>query len=236
MNIGICDDNEIYLDMLYKMVLKMVSDSSDIILHKLTPYDLNLDVQNLTSSYDILITDIDMGDYNGIELVEKLNKINPSCIIIFISNYINYATRVYDVNHVYFVLKTEADVRLPIALNKALTIYQEQKRSYLTICYQNVNYFIPHTDISYIESLGRYLYVHTEKQIYKTIKTLTAVQSELSSAFVRCHKSFIINLDFVYSITRINCILKTKENISISNTYSKSFLSSYRHYVSNRLG
>ncbi len=238
MIIGICDDNDVYLEVLSEMVWKILSDLTDITditVHKLAPNRLYSDIQNQTLSYDILITDIDMGDLNGIELVDKINQLNPSCMIIFISNYINYSTRVYDVNHIYFVLKTEADIRLPKALDKALTLYQEQKRSYMTLCYQNVNYTIPYPEIIYIESLGRYLYVHTEKQVYKTIKTLSSVQSELSSTFVRCHKSFFINMDYVYSISRTNCILKAKENIPISRSYSKSFISTYRQYASNRL-
>ena len=235
MNIGICDDNEIYLDMLYHMVRQMFLSSLDIKLHKLAPTDLMTDIKNNNLSYEILITDIDMGELNGIELAEHINKINPFCIIIFLSNYIHYATKVYDVNHIYFVLKTEANVRLPKAIDKAMSIYHKQKSSYLTISYQNVNYLIPHGDISYIESLGRYLYIHTNKEVYKSIKTLKTVADELSSVFVRCHKSFIVNLDYVFSVTRSNCILKTKENIPISTTYSKSFLSSYRKYASNRL-
>ena len=235
MNIGICDDDELYLDTLYQMVMKLVSASSDTKVHKLVPNDLYEDIRNHKILYDILITDIDLGGFNGIEMVERINKINPACIIIFISSFINYATRVYDVAHVYFVLKTEADVRFPKALEKALTVYKEHKLSYLTISYHNVNYCIAHADISYIESLGRYLYIHTEKQTYKTIKTLTAILDELSFIFARCHKSFIINLDYVYSITRSNCLLKTEENIPISSTYSKTFLSFYRQYAMNKL-
>jgi two-component SAPR family response regulator len=60
-----------------------------------------------------------MGTYNGIDFASKINQIAPSCIIIFISNYLNYATEVYDVAHVYFILKSELNERLPRALEKA---------------------------------------------------------------------------------------------------------------------
>ena len=235
MNIGICDDNKIYQDMLYKMVTPIVSKFSDVKLHNLMPNDLKINIQNRTFSYDILITDIEMGELNGIELVGEINNINPSCIIIFISNFINYATKVYDVSHIYSVLKDEAEERLPKALDKAIRLYKDKRLTYLAICYQNVNYLIPHADITYIESIGRYLYVHTEKQVYKSIKTLTSVYEELGDHFVRSHKSFIINLNYIALVTRCNCTLKTKENIPISNTFSRSFLSTYRRYASNKL-
>lgn len=233
--VGICDDNKIYLDKLYHMVQDIISDIHDIEIQTILPETLISDIQNEDFFYDILITDIDLGGYNGIELAKEINTFRPSSIIIFISNFLNYATDVYDVNHIYFVLKAEADTRLPRAIDKALSVYHKQQNAFLNISYQNKDYRLALSEIFYIEAMGRYLYIHTEKETYKCIKTLKDISGDLSRNFSKCHKSFIINLDYIFQITRSFCVLKTKAEIPISATHYKPFMSDYRHYASDSL-
>ncbi len=235
MNIGICDDDKDYLKHLHKKVSQLLPNNSQIVVSSLAPDELQTNIQNLSCSYDILITDIDMGTLNGISLVKQINKINPSCIVIFISNFLNYATYVYDVDHIYFVLKSEVDTRLPKALIKALSVYNECHMQYLNINYQNIEYRIALSDIAYIESFGRYLHIHSSDNIYKCINSLKHINTRLSERFTQCHKSYIVNLNYVYSVNRTNCTLVTKASIPISYTFSKSFNDAYMSFVSNKI-
>ena len=68
---------------------------------------------------DVAVLDIQMDEMDGIELAMRLNRSVPECQIIFLTGYISYATRAYDAEHVFYVLKTETDSRLGTALNKA---------------------------------------------------------------------------------------------------------------------
>lgn len=78
-----------------------MSQNRHIEFTNIDPEKLTVNTQNRKCPYDIFITDIDMGSLNGIDLVNEINQINPQCIIIFVSNYIHYATKVYDVEHIY---------------------------------------------------------------------------------------------------------------------------------------
>ena len=233
MNIGICDDNQIHLDFLYHMVNAFFTDRTDIFIYKITPD--NLLIERGEFSYDIFITDIDMGDINGIDLVKRINNYRPSCIIIFVSNYLNFATEVYEVSHIYFVLKTEAETYLPKALDKAVSAFFEQYKPSLSFSYQGIAYTLSYMDILYLEALGRYLFIHGLQHTYKCIKPLKTIASELNDAFVRCHHSYIVNLNYVRSISRNHCIITTDIDIPVSSTYLKTFQSAYRKYISKKL-
>ena len=218
------------------MVNQLFSDLSNNTVETLNPDDLYLHIQNKTCPYDILITDIELGNYSGINFAKELAVINPNCIIIFISNYINLATEVYEVDHIYFILKSEAETRLPKALKKAFEVYKKQNNNYLAFTYNSMEYKIACMDIKYIEALGRYLYIHEAKQSYKCIKSLKDLSSELTDSFARCHKSYIINLAYIRSVSRKNCELSTGDNIPISQTYARTFHAAYVKYVSRKLG
>lgn len=233
MYIAICDDDITYLNYLYKLIKPLMPDAN---LKAISPEELYKQICNQTFPYDIVITDIDMGELNGIQLAMKINQLNPSCIIIFISNYLNYATEVYDVNHIYFVLKAEATIRLPKALEKAQAVISDRKSKLLKISYQKTDYLIPILDIIYLEAMGRYVYIHTMEQEYRYIRSLKDILPELSDEFVRCHNSYIINLNYVQSINRTKCELIKGISIPISITYSRKLYAAYVSFISNSLG
>lgn len=237
MRIGICDDNELYLDYLYTKVTDWYANNENVEVDRLTPNQLMIKTKTSgdTFPYDVLITDIEMGNLNGIQIAKEINEIQPACIIIFISNYINYAMDVYDTKHIYFILKTEAEVRLPKALDKAYSIYRDNQSSRLSIEYQGVVSVILMSDILYVEALGRYLHIHSNKHSFKCIRTLKSIIPELNDTFIRCHKSYIVNLNYVASINRKSCTLTNGMVIGISCTYYKNFNEAYIQYVSHNL-
>ncbi|MDF2543799.1 MAG: Response regulator of the LytR/AlgR family [Herbinix sp.] len=235
MKIGICDDNIIYLNYLKDFVLNISSPKFDASIDALHPDQLFQLIKMQNCSYDIIITDIDMGNFNGIQFAKEINRINPSCIIIFVSSYLNFATEVYDVNHIYFVLKSELEFRLPKALEKAHALYQDNKKNILNFRYQNIDYMLSLPEITHIEALGRYLYIHDMTNTYKCIGSLKLIQAELPNSFIRCHNSFIVNLTHVRSMSRVSCVLSSGITIPVSQTYSKQLQASYITYVSKKL-
>ena len=67
---------------------------------------------------DIIFMDINLenSSASGIDLIHKVNFLNPSCQVIYISQYLEYASDVYDTRHTYFMNKE----RLSELLGKAL--------------------------------------------------------------------------------------------------------------------
>ena len=68
----------------------------------------------------IALLDICMPDSSGIELAQRLHEKLPRCQVIFVSSFLDYATSVYDVEHVYFILKSQMAQRLGPALRRAM--------------------------------------------------------------------------------------------------------------------
>lgn len=235
MRIGLCDDNQQYLSYLNETLNALITPMKSVTVEALTPEEMAEYIDQNSIPYDILISDIDMGCYNGIDFASKINHINPACIIIFISNFLNYATEVYDVSHIYFILKSEIGERLPKALQKAISKYNERIEKSILVKFQSNEYRILLADITYVEALGRYLYIHDVRQSYKYIQSLKSIMSELSSSFARCHNSYLVNMKYIHSINRTSCVLCDGVVIPISQTYSKAFQAAYIAYVSKEL-
>ena len=62
--------------------------------------------------FDVAFLDIDMEKLNGIELARKLRSKNPTTIIIFVTNFIQYAPEGYEVNAFRYLLKSDIPYKL----------------------------------------------------------------------------------------------------------------------------
>ena len=95
MRILVCDDEQKLID-LELSILQEYCRSTNIAATFFTFTD-SLSAGNI-GEFDIAFLDIDMEKLNGIELARKLRSKNPTSIIIFVTNFIQYAPEGYEVN------------------------------------------------------------------------------------------------------------------------------------------
>lgn len=129
MRIGICDDvkdeQEETKNCLYNNCNLKEEDEVTLFF----PEDIRKAVKQDIFDRDVLILDIDFvgRDYDGIKLGALINKYAPECYIIFLTNFLEYAPEVYDIEHCYFVLKKNKAVMLPRAINKVRKMYEADR-------------------------------------------------------------------------------------------------------------
>lgn len=80
MYIGICDDDKKYLEKLSDKVNRILSDRYVYTINAMMPEDLLTNIKEGTLPYDILLLDIDMGECNGIDLVNEIHSEWPGDI------------------------------------------------------------------------------------------------------------------------------------------------------------
>ena len=84
-------------------------------------------------------------------------------------------------------------------------------------------------EVDFLESKGDYLHINMDNEVVKTLENLKDIDRRLSSNFLRCHRSFIVNMDKIDFIEN-NRIVIGKSYIPISRAYN----SEVQSYVSNQ--
>ncbi|MGB2739028.1 MAG: LytTR family DNA-binding domain-containing protein [Cognaticolwellia sp.] len=85
------------------------------------------------------------------------------------------------------------------------------------------------TDVEWLESAGNYVNLHIDGRIYPTRATLKQLSEQIvDKGFCRIHRSHVINLNFVESITPLSSgdsevKLTTGKNLNLSRRYKDSF-------------
>ena len=84
--------------------------------------------------YNLVFLDIELEDksISGIDLGQMINSRNPQTQLIFISQYLEYASDVYSTKHTYFINKNRLNDYLADALHAALKNLDTGRKQYLT--------------------------------------------------------------------------------------------------------
>jgi len=189
---------------------------------------------------DLVYLDIQMPDLNGIELARVLGKGAHTPRIIFTTAFAQFGLEGYKVDALDYLLKpfnyeeflrtaTKAHAYYEFINRPAPAVavvkseYADDQYLFLKVEYQLVR--IALDDILYIEGLKDYIKVHL-KSVEKGVLSLTslkALEEKLSSRrFMRVHRSYIVALDKITSMTR-NSLQIGKKNITVGNQYKDAF-------------
>lgn len=166
---------------------------------------------------DILLTDIQMDDLTGIELLQVL-KHPPTTI--FTTAYSEYALEGYALDVVDYLVKPISFQRFCQAIDRARELI-DYKKTHSTGIEKNTrsvaakevteDYFFVKTnrkilrlnygDLLFVESYGEYVKLYTKDDIILALQTTSFMENMLpSSDFVRIHRSHIVNLGHIKEI------------------------------------
>jgi two-component system response regulator LytT len=183
---------------------------------------------------DLLFLDIQMPDLNGMELARVLDNRPNKPRIIFTTAYNQFALDGYKVDALDYLLKPFNYEEFLKAAQKALKYQeligksepepkQEEDYLFLKVEYQLVRVAL--SDILYIEGLKDYVkvWLKSAPKPLLSLTSLKALEEKLPSRrFMRVHRSFIVSLDQINSVTR-NTLQIGSINISVGEQYKDAF-------------
>ncbi len=175
---------------------------------------------------DLLFLDINMPKLSGLNFYKSLH--NPPDVI-FTTAYSQYALDGFEVNATDYLLKPFSFERFLKAVNKVVekrNLKQvESEDKFIIIKANKVLHKIIPDSILYVEAYGDYVKVHQENTVITTNSTFTNILNMLPSQFVRCHKSFAINLKKMNSLAG-NVIAIGNKKVPIGQKYKSDLLES----------
>lgn len=234
LRIAVCEDNPITSEEVcrkiehycpIKVQLLVFSNGNDILTA----------VQKHNIAPQIVFMAIELGNFSGIQTSKELTALLPDCQVIYITNYIDYVSQVYESPHIYFILKNKLDMYLPKALHKAITCLEELGRFYLTIQFGKSIARIAQKDILYMERVLRNTEIHTLSTTYKTHEKLCVLKQDVENWFTFSHRSFLVNCRHISTITHQTCTLSNGSKIPVSRTYYKELQYTFMNCIWNKL-
>ena len=196
-------------------------DSAIILIDKLNP--------------DILFLDIHMPEKSGFDLLEELTTVPE---VVFTTAYDQYAVKAFEMNALDYLVKPLREERFSKTIEKVKAELAKKEEIKVDVLPMHRKifikdgekcFFIPLTEIYFIESIGNYvrLYFGDQKAMIK--RSLKLLEEKLdATVFFRINRSQIINTHFIKEIhpyfnNKLQIKLITGETLEASSRQSIKF-------------
>lgn len=200
LNFVLCDDNSNILSRLAKMIESILINnnlSGQVVFSTTNPDNFLTYIEH--QSFDVVILDIELkSNFSGMDLANIIRKRNKKAYIIFTTAHLEYMMVAYKYKTFDFLAKPITLERLEETLLRLFEDVSMNKSSFFKV--NNKNGYINSNDIFFIQKQGKKAILKTSNEDYVLTSSFSDILSRLPDHFVRCHKSFIVNIDKISRI------------------------------------
>ena len=201
----ICDDDNSFAEKLQTRIEEILEKHS--IKTKIHTYNSLESIGDpILRSCDIAFLDVDFAqaDYSGMDIARKLRAERADTVIIFVTNYIEYAPEGYEVQAFRYSLKSDIWDKLENYLQLSVKKLQSARETFkIQISGEIIDIAID--NILYIESQLHTVTIYVQRDKYgKQVKEYTSyaaigeLEQQLAPlGFLRVHKSYLVNMKHI---------------------------------------
>jgi len=188
--------------------------------------------------FDIVFMDIDWkNEIDGIQLSGMLYELTPMTQIIYVTGFNDrFSQQIFleKSNLCGYLVKPVKEELLHKLLLKAKenTKHTEEK---LIVRQNGLIQAIPVQEICYLESKGHYVTIHTFEKNVELYGRLESVKERLPKCFLQCHKSYVVNMNYIMYIDKSEILLRGEYRVNISREKYNEVRENYFRYMGEQL-
>lgn len=169
-------------------------------------------------AFDIAFLDIHLrGKRDGIQIAQAIRLRERDMLLVFVTNFMDYVLRGYEVRALRYLIKPVKQRDLDECMRAALAVLRGREQSSLTFASAGGHARIPYADILYFEVFSHTIMLHAYgSRQYAFSERIGALEQQLPDGFVRCHRSYIVNIRHVFAIRKTVVELANSQELPIS--------------------
>ncbi len=154
----------------------------------------------LKEKVDVIFLDIELPELSGLDFIKAFQDL-PT--VVLMSNMKKYAVDAFEFEVLDFLPKPIEYGRFLKTVNKLEKVFKPNDNKESDGIFFKVNGKLQKIKLSHIlffESMSDYVKIITKEKTYVVLQTMTKLQKTLPNIFIRCHRSYIINLEKVTAL------------------------------------
>ncbi len=161
---------------------------------------------------DVVLLDIRMPEMDGLEAAQHLQKLEDAPHVIFTTAYDDYALKAFDLHAIDYLVKPirlrrlhEALLRSRSLTRLSLDVLQSiapEPRTHLSVQERDRVILVPIAEIRFLRAELKYVTIRTPEREYLMEESLSRLEQEFASRFVRIHRNCLVAREFIESFER----------------------------------
>ena len=227
MQVALCDDEQQQLDLL-EGFLRAYEATHGLEL-TITRFSSGESLLDSSKYFEVIFMDIYLDGLPGTEVIRRLKK---EAQVIFTTTSREHAIEAFGLGAIHYLLKPLEQSAVWEAMNRCLTRLGKISKPALLIQSSQGNIPIPTETITYIEVFDKLCIIHTIKQQFQTYTSLNTLFEQLDRyQFLRPHRSFVVNMEYIGSFLPGKLILKDGTEISLSRNNRAELKAQYQRFL-----
>lgn len=231
---ALCDDNVQLLSKLENMLedifLRHDLDAS-VVFTANTPKKLVDFISK--NEVDVLFLDVDLNSQsNGIDIAKEIRKNNKSIYIIFLTGHFEYIVSAFECKTFDFIQKPFSFSKLEHTILRLFEDISANTSKFISL--NNKHKLINQNLINYIQKNGMRTTYYLGLSTIESYGSFNKIGATLPDNFVRCHKSFIVNVNNISNVDLTNNTIFFKHSgdpmCYIGPKYKNNFLEVLNKY------
>lgn len=236
LTIAICDDEPSYRELITLKISKCIEDNlkTEFQVICLSSVDELKDFLN-TDHADIVFLDIMVNNINAIDWLMEYQHQFKNIPFIIMTGYPCETENLSEIDCCYFLLKSKmTDEQLLKAIKRSVNVITKKETIYKTVSFGKKNITLDLHNIIFIETYNNNILIHTvDSNIINVYSTLKSFSKNLPPNFLKCHKSYMVNMNYINGYEPHKFIISNGESVPIPPKKYKNVISSYRNYLLN---
>ena len=236
LRIGMCDDDQEDIDAIKALAVRFAEEHPEAPLQIQTyrsPYDLLGDVEK-TGGFDLYLLDVVMPHMTGVALARRLRERKERAEILFLTVSREYAVDAFSVKAAGYLIKPVNKADFDDAVRDCIRRLSRENNPSLMLKVKNSLYRVPVCDLVCVESFNHnQVCTLSDGSTLETSVTLAELVDALKEepAFVRPHRAYIINMDFIRRLTARELFLTNGKRIPVSQSEYGKLKNAYFAYM-----
>ena len=185
--------------------------------------------------FDVIFLDIQMQQPDGIETAKLLRQQGNCSLLVFVTVLKEYVFDAFQVEAYDYLLKPLDSTRFKQTMDRALRNLEQRTAADIVIQRGSGCEVVPLSDIVYCEVRGRKIYLHRkEGTVIDYYDKLEALEQRVDGRFFKCHRSYLVNLDYIRGCQEGQVTLSQGECIPASRLRERELTQALLRHMKER--
>lgn len=186
-------------------------------------------------AFDVIFLDIQMEQPNGMETARMLRQQNHQSLLVFVTVLKEYVFDAFEVEAFDYLTKPLDSSHFRRTMDRVLRVLERQVAKSIVIQRGTSCEVILLSRIVYCEVQGRKIYIHqSDRRIIDYYDKLEDFERRVDGRFFKCHRSYLVNLDYVRGYHAGQVILSGEDRIPVSRLRERDLTQALLHYMKER--
>lgn len=234
LEIAVCDDEPVMRKELFAHFSSYMAKKQDMD-YRISSFENGNQLLESGCEFDLIFLDIQMEKPDGMETARRLRRRGKRSHLVFVTVLKEYVFEAFEVEACDYLLKPLDAGYFRRTLDRVFRYIRQQPGEKLLVQRGGQTQVVLLSECVYCEVQGRKIYIHQKNgEVIDYYDRMEKLKCHVDGRFFQCHRSYLVNLDYVQGCGEGQVVLCHGEKIPVSRLRERELTQALLRHMKER--